>query len=346
MAFDANTVRRDYGDPELEAYACRTDCALFDYAFIGRARLDGPGALDAIGELTRRPLAGSLPGRIRYALREDSSGHVLSDLTVWRHGEASYEVMSGRSEDISDLVLTARPDCDVEDLSARTSIFALQGPGSLQALAGLADVGALSKLGYFTFAPIRICDVDCVVGRLGFTGEPGFEILMPRPAATELWELLARRARPAGFAAADILRIEAGFVLFANEFRLPVTAREACLERFAGLRSGPEEAEIALICFRANTREKPVLWQPTARLVRPTGSGMITVTSACHSLEAGGTLGLGYILRSGLLAGAPLHDPVGAFADIRLVPLPFFDPQKRRPRMPWTSWPRASDAGS
>ena len=47
MAFDATTVRRDYGDPELEAYACRTDCALFDYAFIGRARLDGPGALDA-----------------------------------------------------------------------------------------------------------------------------------------------------------------------------------------------------------------------------------------------------------------------------------------------------------
>lgn len=345
MAFDLNTVRRDYGDPELEAYACRTDCALFDYSFIGRARLHGPGAPDAIGELTRRPLAGSLPGRIRYALREDSNGHVLSDLTVWRHREACYEVMSGRSEDISDLVLAARPGCDVEDLSARTSIFAVQGPGSLRALAGLADVGALSKLGYFTFIPIRICDVDCIVGRLGFTGEPGFEILLPRPAATELWELLARRARPAGFAAADILRIEAGFVLFANEFRLPVTAREACLERFAGLRGAPKEAEIALVCFRANTHEKPVLWQPTARVVRP-GSGMITVTSACHSLQAGGTLGLGYVLRSDLLAGAPLHDPIGAFADIRLAPLPFFDPQKRRPRTPWTAWPRASDAGS
>ena len=61
MAFDATTVRRDYGDPELEAYACRTDCALFDYAFIGRARLDGPGALDAIGELTRRPLPARYP---------------------------------------------------------------------------------------------------------------------------------------------------------------------------------------------------------------------------------------------------------------------------------------------
>jgi glycine cleavage system T protein (aminomethyltransferase) len=337
MAFDPNTIRRDYGDPELEAYACRTDCALFDYSFISRARLCGPGALDTIGELTRRPLTGLLPGQIRYALREDSNGYVLSDLTVWRHGKASYEVMSGRSEDISDLVLTARPDCDVEDLSARTSIFALQGRGSLQALAGLADVGALSKLGYFTFVPIRICDVDCIVGRLGFTGEPGFEILMPRPAATELWELLARRARPAGFAAADMLRIEAGFVLFANEFRLPVTAREACLERFAGLQGAPEETEIALVCFRANTREKPVLWRPRAPFVRPTGLGMITVTSACHSIQAGGTLGLGYILRSDLRAGAPLHDAIGAFADIRLAPLPFFDPQKRRPRTSWTA---------
>src|SRR5258707_12672188 len=138
--------------------------------------------------------------------------------------------MSGRSEDIPDLVLTARPGCEVEDLSARTSIFAVQGPGSLQALAGLADVGALSKLGYFTFAPIRICDVDCVVGRLGFTGEPGFEILMPRPAATELWELLARRARPAGFAAADILRIEAGFVGVSDGVWPAGGARGGCLQ--------------------------------------------------------------------------------------------------------------------
>jgi glycine cleavage system T protein (aminomethyltransferase) len=336
MAFDPNTVRRDYGDPELEAYACRTDCALFDYSFIGRARLDGPGALEAIGQLTRRPLTGLLPGQIRYALRADSNGHLLSDLTVWKHGKARYEVMSGRSEDIPDLVLTARPGCEVEDLSARMSMFAVQGPGSLQAVAVLMDVGAIAKLGYFTFVPIRICDVDCLVGRLGYTGEPGFEILLPRPAATEFWQLLARRARPAGFAAADMLRIEAGFVLFANEFRLPVTAREACLERFAGWCGAPEEPEISLVCFRANTPEKPVLWRPRAPLVRPTGSGMITVTSACHSLKAGGTLGLGYALRSDLLAGAPLHDPTGAFADIRLAPLPFFDPQKRRPRTPWS----------
>ena len=337
MAFDPNTLRRDYGDPELEAHACRTDCALFDYSFISRARFDGPGALDTIGQLTRRPLTGLLPGQIRYALRADSNGHLLSDLTIWRRGEARYEVMSGRSEDVSDFVLAAEPGCEVEDLSAQTSIIALQGPGSLQALAGLTDAGALAKLGYFTFAPITIGDVHCLVGRLGYTGEPGFEILLPRSAAPELWALLAPRARPAGFAAADMLRIEAGFVLFANEFRLPVTAREAGLERFAGLCAAAKTPEIALLCFQASTRAKPVLWRPAARVVRPTGSGTITVTSACHSLQAGGTLGLGYALRSDLTARVPLRDPTGAFADIRLAPLPFFDPHKRRPRASWTA---------
>ena len=337
MAFDSSTLRRDYGDPEREAHACRTDCALFDFSFVRRARLEGPGALDAIAQLTRRPLSGLMPGQIRYALRADSNGRLLSDLTLWKHGEARYDVMSGRSEDIADLIRAARPGCEVEDLSTRTSIIALQGPNSLQALAGLTDTGALGQLSYFAFVPVGIADVPCLVGRLGYTGEPGFEILLPRPAAPQLWALLARRARPAGFAAADMLRIEAGFVLFANEFRLPVTAREAGLERFAGSCAATKAPEIALVCFQADTRKKPVLWRPRTPPARPTRSRTITVTSACHSLRAGGTLGLGYALQSDLTAGTPLHDPAGAFADIRLAPLPFFDRNKRRPRAPWAA---------
>ena len=337
MALDPSTLPRDYGDPEREAHACRTDCALFDFSFVGRARLEGPGALDAIAQLTRRSLTGLMPGQIRYALHADSNGRLLSDLTIWKHGEARYDVMSGRSEDIEDLIRAARPGCEVEDLSAATSIIALQGPDSLQALAGLTDTGVLAQLGYFAFAPVAIADVRCLVGRLGYTGEPGFEIVLPRPAAPQIWALLARRARPAGFAAADMLRIEAGFVLFANEFCLPVTAREAGLERFAGACAATKAPEIALVCLQADTREKPVLWRPRTPPARPTRSGTITVTSACHSLQAGGTLGLGYALRSDLTAGAPLFDPAGAFADIRLAPLPFFDRDKRRPRAPWAA---------
>ena len=71
--------------------------------------------------------------------------------------------------------------------------------------------------------------MPCVIGRLGYSGEPGFEIIVDAELQAPLWNELSGRARPAGFAATDILRIEAGLVLFANEFVVPVTPSEAGL---------------------------------------------------------------------------------------------------------------------
>ena len=71
--------------------------------------------------------------------------------------------------------------------------------------------------------------MPCVIGRLGYSGEPGFEIIVDVELQAQLWNELSGRARPAGFAATDILRIEAGLVLFANEFVVPVTPSEAGL---------------------------------------------------------------------------------------------------------------------
>ena len=103
MAFDPSTFVAQYTDPQEEARACRSECALFDFSFVARARVAGADAVAAIGQLTRRPLDGLLPGRIAYAVREDERGHLVSDLTIWHHGDW-YEVMSGRTEDISELV--------------------------------------------------------------------------------------------------------------------------------------------------------------------------------------------------------------------------------------------------
>jgi glycine cleavage system aminomethyltransferase T len=335
MAFDPNTVIKQYGDPADEVRACRTDSALFDFSFVARGRLQGSGALAAIGHLTGRPLHDLIPGQIRYAVRESPHGWLAADLTIWRHDDSSFEIMSGRPEDIADLIGAAPAGCTAEDLSAVSSTLAVQGPGSLAALSEFTDVSAISKLSYFTFAKVKIAHVPCIVGRLGYTGEPGFEIVLPRATAKEVWRLLAQRVPPAGFAAADILRIEAGFVLFANEFRVAVTAREAGLERFAGPRRAPADPEITLVCFQATARERPVLWQPRKPVARPAEPGTIAVTSACHSADAGGTLGLGFALRSDVDTRAPLRDPDAIFTDIRLVSRPFFDPHKRRPRAAW-----------
>ena len=157
------------------------------------------------------------------------------------------------------------------------------------------------------------------------------------PAAPHLWALLARRARPAGFAAADMLRIEAGFVLFANEFCLPVTAREAGLERFTGA------------CARQRRRRRRSRWS-AFRPTHPRSGAVAAANAARSSSEVGNDhrhfglslagrwhAGAGLCVAVRCDGGRAAVCPAGAFADIRLAPLPFFDRDKRRPKVPWAA---------
>lgn len=333
--FDPYHVVRDYGDVKGEVAACRKTAALFDFSFVSIARVSGTRVLDVIGRLTDRRFDDMAPGRVRYALCSDPNGYLRSDLTVWNEGEGSYLVMSGRRADVADLATLAElAACrvTVEDFGGNLAILAVQGPDSLCALGGLIDSERLAALPYFGFARFDVAGISCLIGRLGYTGERGFEIILPVEHRADLWRRLSARARPAGFAAADCLRIEAGLVLFANEFRLPVTAAEVGLEAFSPRADSPLRHR--LVCFRAETDAPPVLWRPPDNLAAPE-AGTITVTSACHSALAASTLGLGFVAAGADGLDQPFTDPSGWFRDLRTVPRPYFDAARRRPRGPW-----------
>jgi aminomethyltransferase len=333
MALADFPLIEDFGDPAAEARACRSDCALFDFSFLECARLEGSGAKGVVEAFTGRSLAATDVGKIHYALRVNRAGAIEADLTVWRTGEDAYEVMSGRRADIADLLGQAGSGVAVDDLAGNVAVFALQGPNALAALGRLGDIARIERLSYFSFSEAILRGIACRVGRLGYTGEPGFEIIAPRLQARDLWETLSAYARPAGFIAADMLRIEAGFVLFSNEFRLPVSPRETGLERFHGSADLPHR-QLTLISFRAAADALRLPWQPSGELQRPTEPGEIAVTSACRSNAAGGVLGLGYV-PADTDFDAVLHDPAGTFRAIRRTPLPFYDTAKRRPRVAW-----------
>jgi len=323
----------DFGDAAAEARACRDDCALFDFSFLECARLEGSRARGVIEAFTKRPLAALEVGSIQYALRAGPDGNLLADLTVWRTGVDCYEVMSGRREDVADLLGLADSGVGVADMTSQAATFALQGPGSLDALRWFGDVSAIESLEYFRFGETKLLGIACRVGRLGYTGEAGFEIILPRQNARALWQALSARVRPAGFTAVDMLRIEAGFVLFSNEFRLPVSPDEAGLGEFHRTEDTPAP-RLALTAFCAEADDLRLPWEPSDKLTRPRVPGEIAVTSACRSIVADGILGLGYVLAAGD-AGTRLHDPSGVFFNARWVPMPFYDPAKRRPRLPW-----------
>lgn len=335
--FETATLVRDYGDIAGEVAACRAAAALFDFSFLSAAWLSGPAALSTLAAITDRPLQTLAPERIAYALRNDARGRLCADLTIWNEGYGRYFVMSGRRKDILDLKaagLASHGDCTVKDLSDRVAVLAIQGPDSLLALQGLTDSRRLAQVPYFGFADGRVGDFPCRIGRIGYSGERGFEIILPAEGQQALWQALATRTRPCGFAAADCLRIEAGYPLFANEFRLPVTAAEAGLAAFGRPIEGP--ARYSLVCLRGKTSKRPVLWQPPSPCPPPK-PGWVTVTSACHSQFAGGALGLGYVCTEDAGLGNTVVDPSGLFDNPQIVQRPFLDPTKRRPRGPWAT---------
>jgi len=334
-AFNFRALRRDYGDVYEEAVSSRSAAALFDFSFMHRIRIRGSRATQLIKMLTPRRMDDLRPGRIRYALAVDSAGRVLGDLTAWRLDGEAFDIFVPPSDTLTQWQAAADLSSSVCDLSDQTAIFAVQGPASLRVLAAVSQAAQLRALPYFGHLQTTVAGVECCVGRLGYTGERGFEIILPRGASDGVWGALAQHARPAGFAAADILRIEAGFPLLSNEFSFPVTADELGLERFADGGSTPRDTSpktpIRLTSFQARCDREQILWQPVPGTPFPPDRENLVVTSACQSPIARGILGLGYAAQG----GARLVDPSGQFREIRRVSLPFYDPYKRRPRGGW-----------
>jgi aminomethyltransferase len=341
LEFDLCALRRDFGDIVTEASSCRSAAALFDFSFMRCIRVCGPQAGALVQTLTPRRIDDLMPGRIRYALRVNARGHVLDDITIWRLDPETFEVFAATGDALAQLHAAAASTSSVCDLSGETAIFAVQGPSSLRALAGMGVAAQLRALPYFGHVQASIAGVLCRIGRLGYTGERGFEIILPRDAHDAVWAVLARCARPAGFAAADILRIEAGFPLFANEFLFPVSAAELGLVRFAtspdAASGSPRSAQytppVRLVSFQAQCDCDPILWRPSRDAPFPPAPGTLLPTSACRSIVTGAVLGLGYAC--GANAPTDLFDSTRQFRDIREASLPFYDPQKRRPRGGW-----------
>jgi aminomethyltransferase len=333
MAFERSRLRNDFGDPVGEARACREGSAVFDFSFLECVCLDGPGARAVVEAYVRRPLNKLAPGAIAYAVRTDPSAAAVADLTVWRTDAGAYEVMSGRREDVTALMACASTGVEVVNVGEGRAVFALQGPETLNVLRQLGNVDRLAGLSYFHFTRMELADAACTVGRLGYTGEAGFEIIVQRADAPRVWGELSRHTRSAGFIAVDMLRIEAGFVLFDNEFRLPVTPEEAGLAQFS-VEQNTHKTPLRLISFRAEADHLSLPWFAISAPERPTRPGVIAVTSACHSIAARGVLGLGFVTAS-TVDDAVLEDSSRQFRDIRRTQMPFYDTSKRRPRLPW-----------
>lgn len=205
-----------------EVKAVRTTAGLFDVSHMGELHVSGPAALAWLNSMTTNDVSRLKPGRAQYSLLLDQEAGIIDDILVYCILPDEYLVVVNAGNTDKDrewLEGKLLPGVTFEDSSAVTSLIAIQGPAAQEILQPLCS-GPLSELRRFGFAAGMVAGERCIVSRTGYTGEDGFE-LFTQDNVTAIWNALLAaggdRIKPCGLGARDVLRIEAGNVLYGHE---------------------------------------------------------------------------------------------------------------------------------
>jgi aminomethyltransferase len=229
-----------YASETAEHQAVRHAAGLFDLSHMGEIRVTGPEAGAALDYALTGHLSAVRPGRARYTMICAPDGGVLDDLVVYRLGEQEFLVIANAAN--TPVVYNelrsraAGRDAVVTDATADYALVAIQGPAAAGILAPLLTGIDLGAMKYYAGAFGEVAGRQAWVARTGYTGEDGFEVYCRPEDAEAVWDALTSAGAtaglvPAGLAARDTLRLEAGMPLYGNELGPDVTPFEAGLGR-------------------------------------------------------------------------------------------------------------------
>jgi aminomethyltransferase len=224
-----------YGSVLDEHRACRTGAVVFDVSHMGSVWVRGPGAFAALQGLLTNDLAKIGPGRAQYTHLLDDDASVVDDLIVWWVGEEEFLVIPNASNTAPALAAlqgaaaSAPGAADVEHVTERRALLAVQGPEARRRLADLAPEA--SSVAHFGVSATTLPGgASGFVGGTGYTGEDGVELFVPAEAAVDVWRaLLETGVVPAGLGARDTLRLEMGYPLHGHELGPGITPLQAGL---------------------------------------------------------------------------------------------------------------------
>lgn len=328
-----------------EHKAVRERVGLFDISHMGRLKVEGPGARAWIDAVTTNDAGRLEPGRIQYSLACLEDGGVLDDILVYRNaGEGSYGVVCNASnrERVMAQFQANRGgrDAKLEDLTQETAMIAVQGPRAA-GLAGRVFEGPLEGLKYYAHAEGEVLGAPATASRTGYTGEDGFELVVPAPLALATWERLMEAGADAGciacgLGARDTLRFEAAMPLYGHELDERTDPFAAGLGMFVKLDKGEFIGREALRARKERPTAKRVGLALHGKRIARQGAAVLRgdqVVGAVTSGTFAPTIGRSLAMASVEPAAAELG--TGLFVAIRenreeaeVVPLPFY----RRPK--------------
>ncbi|MFL1999604.1 aminomethyltransferase family protein [Microbacterium sp. A1-JK] len=280
-----------YASDLAEHRAVREAAGLFDISHMAEFWVHEGRAADFLDYALAGRVSAMPVGTAKYSLVLADDGGIVDDVIVYRTGGEYFLVVANAGNRAAvaaalDAALAAWarvhafldepvegdfagvPGAElprVEDVSDQTALLAVQGPRAraiVEATAGVDITGtALGDLGYYAWIGGTFDGASLFVARTGYTGEDGFELLVPNRVAVALWDALLAAGEafglvPAGLAARDTLRLEAGMPLYGHELTRDVVPAQAGLARAVAL---DKDDFIGKGALAADIADRPVL---------------------------------------------------------------------------------------
>ncbi|MCD6382986.1 MAG: glycine cleavage system aminomethyltransferase GcvT [Thermoplasmata archaeon] len=228
-----------YSSIRDEHLAVRNSVGVFDVSHMGNFLISGPGSPYTMNYIFTNNFVKMKRRQLKYTHMLDESGRIIDDMIGGMLEENEYMVVPNASmieEDLKHMLENHRSNTLIENLSDEYAIIAVQGPRAAELMSRVVDYN-LSNLRFFHCDYMRFPSLEreILVWRSGYTGEDGFEIIVEKDGAGEVWDLLFKKGedlkvRPCGLGARDTLRLEKGFLLSGQDFNRDRTPLETNCE--------------------------------------------------------------------------------------------------------------------
>ncbi|MFL2885296.1 MAG: DUF1989 domain-containing protein [Candidatus Pelagibacter sp.] len=218
----------------IEEYnACRENAVLIDLSSLRKFEIIGPDAEELMNYTLTRNIKKLSIGQVVYSAMCYENGMMFDDGTLLRLSETGFRWICGdeyAGEWLKEAAKKKNFKVNIKNSTDQISNVSIQGPESREILKKLIFTPptqpSIDELGWFRFTICRVetlQGIPLIISRTGYTGELGYEVWCNPKDAPVVWDKLMDAGKdngliPAGFAALDKLRIEAGLILFGNEF--------------------------------------------------------------------------------------------------------------------------------
>ena len=240
-----------------EHNATREAIGLFDVSHLGTATLIGENAAEQLNKILTNDINRIKPGQAQYSTLLSENGTVVDDLIVYLRSKDEVLIIPNASNATKVLEIiksNISKDIEVKNLHQDIAIIAIQGPKSFELA---TDLGLPTDLQYMAFKDVSFLGQPITICRTGYTGEKGFELLIPAQAAINIWDEIISKgqkygAKAVGLGARDTLRTEMGYPLHGQDISLNISPLEAGLSWAVNLEKSNFLGKDALLKEKTN----------------------------------------------------------------------------------------------